>query len=350
MTSRKVFNRLLAATCSVTGSTWLYSNIINKIRTIPIIFYHEVGKHNSEFEEFSVNRDNFEKHVVWMIDKYSLLTISDLCSHIEGNKNLGNNVAAITFDGGYLGNYLDVWPVLKRYQCPATIYVITDPLDGYMPPHKRIMYLISMTKKRSCTFVKKDGRLVKLKLHSLLEKKASRKFIENQLSALNLDERETRLNELTNELEVDLLDLPKRIFCSWDQIREMSQNNLIEIGSHSVSHPRLTDVSPEEARTELRRSKERIEYELGKSISSFCYPDGFYSPEIIRLAQEAGYSSALAVSTPRVLNDLNSVGDGIYELRRICMPDDGSSFVLAAEISGLMRVIKKLTKQMVNSF
>jgi Predicted xylanase/chitin deacetylase len=53
----------------------------------------------------------------------------------------------------------------------------------------------------------------------------------------------------------------------------------IEIGAHTMTHPRLTQISPEEAFNEISLSKKNLEDLLGASVNFFAYPYGDYSEE-----------------------------------------------------------------------
>jgi peptidoglycan/xylan/chitin deacetylase (PgdA/CDA1 family) len=65
-----------------------------------------------------------------------------------------------------------------------------------------------------------------------------------------------------------------------------------EIGSHTMTHPRLTQISVSQAREEIFGSKKALEQTFGRAVEHFCYPYGDWSPEIRDLVQEAGYKSA----------------------------------------------------------
>ncbi|WP_162532277.1 polysaccharide deacetylase family protein [Candidatus Scalindua japonica] len=61
---------------------------------------------------------------------------------------------------------------------------------------------------------------------------------------------------------------------SWDEVRELN-NNSINFGSHTVTHPQLKSIKKEEIEYEIRHSKETIEDKLGEVIDSFSYPFAF---------------------------------------------------------------------------
>ena len=78
---------------------------------------------------------------------------------------------------------------------------------------------------------------------------------------------------------------------SAEQIREMQAAG-IEFGSHTLTRPHLTALSPEEAAREIADSKGRLEELLGRDCPAFAYPYGDWSPEVRALVAEAGYRVA----------------------------------------------------------
>lgn len=76
-------------------------------------------------------------------------------------------------------------------------------------------------------------------------------------------------------------------------IVELSKD--FEIGAHTMTHPRLTKISLEEAKKEIVNSKKYLETLTGKKINSFCYPGGDYNKEIRDLVEEAGFKYARTV-------------------------------------------------------
>ncbi|MBQ7875244.1 MAG: polysaccharide deacetylase family protein [Oscillospiraceae bacterium] len=64
-----------------------------------------------------------------------------------------------------------------------------------------------------------------------------------------------------------------------------------EIGTHSNTHPDMAKINAEEIEKELTRSCERIEKSGGGSPSLFRAPSGSYSNELIKTAQELGFTT-----------------------------------------------------------
>jgi peptidoglycan/xylan/chitin deacetylase (PgdA/CDA1 family) len=84
----------------------------------------------------------------------------------------------------------------------------------------------------------------------------------------------------------------------WDELREIAERG-VEVGSHTVSHPRLTQLSDAELGRELRRSKEELEDELGQPCPFLAYPFGDQDARVREEARRAGYAGAFALPGER---------------------------------------------------
>ena len=80
---------------------------------------------------------------------------------------------------------------------------------------------------------------------------------------------------------------PERVM-SAEQLRDLPED-LITIGSHSVTHPFLPTLGKEAARREIVDSRAQLSELLGRDIRLFSFPFGGFSKELIRRCREAGY-------------------------------------------------------------
>lgn len=85
---------------------------------------------------------------------------------------------------------------------------------------------------------------------------------------------------------------------SWDEIKSLHKAG-VSFGSHTCSHPDLTQISSEQILYELKASKEKLEAKLGEEIQLLAYPYGYSNNEIQRVARDVGYKSAFGVNTGR---------------------------------------------------
>lgn len=111
----------------------------------------------------------------------------------------------------------------------------------------------------------------------------------------------------TNEWESD--STPVWRLMSAEQVAQVAAAGM-EIGSHSVTHPRLRGIAEERLRTEVAESRSSLGELLGQPIQGFAYPFGSMDTAARQAVRDAGYHYATAVETP--LTDL-----GIVALPRI---------------------------------
>lgn len=81
----------------------------------------------------------------------------------------------------------------------------------------------------------------------------------------------------------------------WDALRGLVARS-VEVGSHTVSHPHLTELTDAELERELRESRERIGDELGRPCRYLAYPFGDEDARVRAVAASAGYEAAFALA------------------------------------------------------
>ena len=74
----------------------------------------------------------------------------------------------------------------------------------------------------------------------------------------------------------------------WDGVAELDGAGW-EIGSHTVTHPRLSQIPDGELRAQLTDSKAELEERLGKPCTSIAYPYGDHDDRVLDAAGKAGY-------------------------------------------------------------
>lgn len=90
------------------------------------------------------------------------------------------------------------------------------------------------------------------------------------------------------------------------QIREMIAFGF-QVGSHTVSHPRLPELLQSDAQAEIQDSKTILEDTFGVPVTSFSYPYGKYDPRVMELVKSAGYSNAVSTRFGRTHQQQDSL-------------------------------------------
>jgi peptidoglycan/xylan/chitin deacetylase (PgdA/CDA1 family) len=97
------------------------------------------------------------------------------------------------------------------------------------------------------------------------------------------------------------------------QVRELSDAGF-DIGSHSMTHPYLSDLDDLELRREIAESKTQLEEMIGRPVLDFSCPGGRWSSRVAAIARQAGYRS---ITTSRVA--ANRPTSDPFQLARIAV-------------------------------
>jgi peptidoglycan/xylan/chitin deacetylase (PgdA/CDA1 family) len=80
----------------------------------------------------------------------------------------------------------------------------------------------------------------------------------------------------------------------WDELGALADEGW-EIGSHTVTHPRLTQLDDQRLADELAESRRTVEARLGRACTSIAYPYGDVDARVVAAAGRAGYVAAAAL-------------------------------------------------------
>jgi peptidoglycan/xylan/chitin deacetylase (PgdA/CDA1 family) len=233
----------------------------------------------------------------------------------------------ISFDDGWQDNYEHAFPLLKKYQLPACIFLATDYISSREQFWSdRVLQLLT------CIYDQEAEPLCKMSsprlrdsgICDILEntKMSHGQKIDAVIERLK-GYRVEYIQDIIEELESLIEGQDENIkiqsqMLTWNQIREMKKYG-IDFGSHSKSHAILTTLTAEEVGREMMESKHAIEKQLNKSIEGFCFPNGNYNKAIMNMLISHGYKYACTTDRGQVKK-----GDCPLALKRIGIHNDVS--------------------------
>lgn len=106
-----------------------------------------------------------------------------------------------------------------------------------------------------------------------------------------------------------------KYYLSWTQLKEALDSGVLDIGSHTVYHPKLPAMKRAEIRQQLRESKATLEAKTGRKIQDLAYPFGLFDVRVIEEAKAAGYRMAFTVNQGK-----NVPGTDPYTVHRALIP------------------------------
>ena len=240
-------------------------------------------------DELRVSPEFFEQFLREQQERLEFISINDVPERMA-NQRKGKPFGVITFDDGYEDNYTYAYPILKKLGIPFTIYVSVNLVNDHAPIWNYPLIIERI--------IKKNGELnIEGKRYygwRLEQKNESFKELKGLLFSLPYAHLQDEFKRIFAEyLTEDVFPINT---LTWEQIEEMAKDPLCTIGSHTMSHCRLTITDNKFLEYELGESKKILEQHIGKPVEHLSYPYGWktdVSAEAIAFAQQIGYKTAL---------------------------------------------------------
>jgi peptidoglycan/xylan/chitin deacetylase (PgdA/CDA1 family) len=253
----------------------------------------------------------FDKCLKYITGKYEVALLEDLV--LSGKLKADTSYASIVFDDGYKDNIEYAAPILDKYNCKASFYVVTDCIERNLPTWTHIIEHSFQYTKIDTIDLRLDFLPKELQVTGLHGEKARLDYVKKLkpfLKKISHEKRNIVLNKIIESFHD--IELPE-IMMNWQDLQELKQAGHY-IGSHTATHCMLGTMTDEnEIRYELSQSGKLIEKNLGYFPKTISYPVGSYNETTIRLSKETGYTIGLAVKQ----TIYNPEKDDIFEIPRI---------------------------------
>ncbi len=280
-----------------------------------ILNYHRVlpsSKIDNSLVNISVSTDNFINQLNYLKKNFNIISLDELLLHLKSKSN--EFKIAITFDDGYRDNLNYAYPILEKFNVPATIYIITKFINNkFIPWWIKLDFFIKNKKKNDST------------------KKKLFNFYKNKLlfsDQLTVDKNVLSILGKNKKLKYN------KIFLDQKEIQYLSKQKLITIGSHSHSHYNFSQLTEEQTLTEFKTSKFILEKLIKKKILHFSYPYG--GPQNInfrftKLLRNLGFLSAVTTIRKKLYQPDE------FELPRVFVNNDNHLLRLKLKLLGFRK-------------
>lgn len=236
-----------------------------RAKTVPVLMYHHVTPVDGAI---TASPANFEDQLQWLSRRgYTSLTTAQFAAHLDGHAAPPRSVL-ITFDDGYLDNWVYAYPLLKKYQFNAVVFLVTSWVN--------------------------DGPARNYLGQGPLPETPSHRECEERIANGRSDD----------------------VILRWSEIKAMQADGTFEFHSHTHTHTRWdkSDQAAEKNRLmgeELELSRQSLETHLGAVSEHFCWPQGYFDSDYVRIAQNAGFRY-LYTTKPFGQNKAGTDPAGIY--------------------------------------
>lgn len=220
-------------------------------------------------EKMKVTPKFLEKFILELKSKgYEFISLDRLYEILQKREKVRKQII-FTLDDGYKDNYEKAYPIFKKYNVPFTIYVTTS-----FPENKAILWwyvledlilyhdhiTLSNGLSFECT-TKSQKENAFLRIREIILKFKPQNFLDS-------------LNKLFINYEVNWVAKNKELCMSWEQIIELSKDNLCTIGNHTKNHFALNQLSVDEIKIEIIEANQIIKEKINKKVEHFAYPFG----------------------------------------------------------------------------
>jgi peptidoglycan/xylan/chitin deacetylase (PgdA/CDA1 family) len=121
--------RLITVFGALIFSIFFIVNFISQQYVVPILMYHSVNPNARPENRLVVSVNSFERQMQFLKEhRYNVVPLEVLINLIKEKKRTPRNTVVITLDDGYRDNYIYAFPILKKYNLPATVFVIIDEI------------------------------------------------------------------------------------------------------------------------------------------------------------------------------------------------------------------------------
>ena len=258
---------------------WLRRTRARLLPGAAILGYHSISEGDDPLG-LAVSPARFAEHLEVLARRTRPMRLDALTRALR-DRRVPPRAVVVTFDDGYADLLHAAAPLLERHDVPATAFVTTGSPGQVFPWDARTASAPARLQDNAPGSGRSDG-------------------------SAPMTRRALTIAELAT----------------------LAGKEWIEVGAHTISHPRLADLEPEAQRREIQGGKAALEEVLGRRVESFSDPHGSVGRKTVTLVRQAGYERACTS-----VFDVAHAGSDRWRLPRI-WPRDGDGDVFARWLDG----------------
>lgn len=244
---------------------------------LPILMYHHVSPAPGLV---TISPQNFAQQMAWLANSgYHTASCADLEGFLRG-RELPRRTVMLTFDDGYLDNYVHAYPTLRRHSLHAVVFAVTDWIGDGEP-----------------------------------------RAVAAEAGAPHLFNH----RECTERIRSDH---PDEAVMRWSEVERTLADGVFEFQSHTASHTRWDKTSANAGEKsaslaqDLERSRQTLNQRTGVTGTHLCWPQGYFDADYQVVAHTQGFDYLYTTRPGTLCPD----GDAA-SLPRIVVKDKGAAWL-----------------------
>jgi peptidoglycan/xylan/chitin deacetylase (PgdA/CDA1 family) len=302
-----------------------------------VLMYHRIAELATDPWQLAVSPSNFEQQLQVLHTTGQVIALTELIQRLR-RKAVPAGSICLTFDDGYRDNYSIARPLLEKYACAATYFIPThytgqqdrfwwDELEHIFLCQRRLPSLLALqTGFDKFEFdlgtqnILTDADLEQHKHWAWPAPPPTRRCalyldIWNLLRPLPYDNLQLVLGEIKAwagfETQKDADGYPM----SLDQLSELKNHKLLDVGLHTSTHPALGYHSREVQHAEIFENRIRLQNILGRTADSIAYPYGNYNDITLEVARDLQLTAGFTTTEKIVSNYTDPLQVGRFQVR-----------------------------------
>ena len=280
-------------------------------------------------------------------NSFSILTLDQALQHLA-TATVPPRAVVITVDDGFFSFYEHGVPILRKFSCPATVYVATADFVRSQPIFRLVVQYMFWKSKAELPRLEGlcDASELPVQLTAPEARRQAMWKIVQFGDSLNTDaERADLACELGRRLGIDYGDIVRRRgFCVMrpEELSNLAAYNIdVQLHTHNHRFPEAANL----AEREILKNREILSPLLKKPLVHFCYPSGIWSRKHWPVLAATGIQSAMTCEPG--LNDSQTTK---YELRRFLDGEDIGQVEFDAEMCGYSELMRRVSSRFRHRF
>jgi peptidoglycan/xylan/chitin deacetylase (PgdA/CDA1 family) len=247
---------------------------------------------------------------------YTAIALKDVPQHLANPESTGP-IMAFTLDDGYRNNLEYALPIFKKHNIPFTVFACSGFINRtHTMWWETVQHLANKVDHLKFDF---GFGMRDMPARTLIEKYALYENMGLDIMAGNHSESVQQLDKLARLNGIDPKQVVDDLIMNAGELKQLSQDPLVDIGAHTVSHDNLTQNSDDNLRYELNQSRDEVEQIVGYRPRHLAFPYGKVanaSSREFKMAKELGFDVSV-ITEPDVLH--KDAGQDLHALHRISL-------------------------------
>lgn len=311
-----------------------------------VLMYHRIDRTDTNPWSTCVSPLFFEQHLQFLSHNFQVLALNDAVEQLIKGETIKNGIC-LTFDDGYMDNYINAKPILEKYDCSATFFIPTafagrskpfwwDELEVLLLHSKRLPAMLSLQINRQNFEYMLEADLSETQWFEHTQWKwceapptyrcSTFLSVWKKLRYLPYEEINNQLLKIQEwaggESNTD------RVPMNEEQIKDLSKNHLYSFGMHTNTHPDLGALTKQVQADEILLCKKMLAQQYNIACNILAYPYGSYNNNTVSLVKQLKLTACFTTEAVAVYPGADLARLGRYQVNN-CNKE-----VFAADLAG----------------